>query len=63
MTIRKIDEFLFLCKESGFKTPAEVQDYEVKEGIECKRLYEELDALCFPEWISKEVNRNYVKCL
>lgn len=51
MTIRKLDEFLFLCKESGFKTPAEVQEYERNEGITAKRLYDELDALCFPEWI------------
>ena len=63
MSIRNLDEFLFLCKESGFKTPAEVQEYERKEGITAKRLYDELDALCFPEWISKEAYDNYVKCM
>lgn len=63
MGIRQTEEFLFLCKLSGFFSPKEVQDYIRNEGIECNRLYDELDAYCFPEYISKGVSSIYVKCL
>lgn len=52
MHIRQINELIFLCKKAGFKTLAEVLNYMKKEGINANRLYDELDALCFPEYIS-----------
>lgn len=53
MSLYEWREFLFLCKLAGFKKLDEVFAYMRKEGINCRQLFNELDALLFPEFISK----------
>ena len=52
MSKRDLYEFLFLCKMAGFKNLDEVMAYMKKEGINWRQLFNELDALLFPEFIN-----------
>lgn len=45
MSIRELDEFLYLCRKAGFKTIGEVYEHMKKKGINFRRLFHELDAL------------------
>lgn len=49
----ELNEFLFLCEKAGFKTLGEVIAYMREQGINWRQLFNELDALLFPEFISK----------
>lgn len=51
MKIRELTEFLFLCKEAGFNTLGEVAAYMDKHGLTAWQLFNELDAVLFPEFI------------
>lgn len=51
MRIRELIEFLFVCKEAGFNTLAEVAAYMDKYGLTVWQLFDELDAVLFPEFI------------
>lgn len=48
------DEFFFLCQKAGFNTLGEIAAYMQKEGITSQRLYDELNALCFPQLINAD---------
>lgn len=50
---RWLDEFFFLCRKAGFKTIGEVCEYMGEQGITAQQLFNELDALCFPEFIDE----------
>ena len=51
MRIRELTEFLFVCKQSGFNTLAEVAAYMDKRGLTVWQLFNELDAVLFPKFI------------
>lgn len=52
---RWLSEFLFLCRKAGFKTVGEVCEYMGEQGITAQQLFYELDALCFPKYIGKDL--------
>ena len=43
MSIRELQEFLFLCKMAGFTTCKEVSVYMDANGINCRELFNELN--------------------
>lgn len=51
MKIRELTEFIFVCKKSGFNTLGEVAAYMDKHGLTVWQLFNELDAVLFPEFI------------
>lgn len=51
MKIRELTEFIFVCKKTGFNTLAEIAAYMDKRGLTVWQLFNELDAVLFPEFI------------
>lgn len=47
MTVRNVDDFLTLCEMSGFGSIREIFAYMQEQGINCKQLFNELEALVF----------------
>ena len=60
MSIRELDEFLYLCRKAGSKTIGEVHEYMKKEGINFRRIFHELDALFFPRIHKQEIYIRYI---
>lgn len=60
MSIRELDEFLYLCRKAWFKTIGEVHEYMKKEGINFRRIFHELDALFFPRIHKQEIYIRYI---
>lgn len=60
MTLIELDEFLFVCKEVGFKSLSEVNELLKRNGVTWKDLYVTLDNILTKKY-GKEVEKLWRK--